>query len=40
VHAIRARRPHRARLAMIQHVESTRALWLGLGRAAIDRGGT
>lgn len=35
--ALRARRPQRARTAMIRHVESTRALWLGLGRAAVER---
>jgi DNA-binding FadR family transcriptional regulator len=32
--ALRARRPERARAAMVRHVESTRALWLGLGRVA------
>jgi GntR family transcriptional repressor for pyruvate dehydrogenase complex len=30
--ALRARRPERARTAMVRHVESTRAFWLGLGR--------
>jgi DNA-binding FadR family transcriptional regulator len=32
--ALRARAPERAREAMVRHVESTRALWLGLGRFA------
>lgn len=32
--ALRARRPEHARTAMVRHVESTRALWLGLGRVA------
>lgn len=32
--ALRARRPERARTAMVRQVESTRALWLGLGRVA------
>jgi DNA-binding FadR family transcriptional regulator len=32
--AIRAGRPERARAAMVRQVESTRALWLGLGRVA------
>jgi DNA-binding FadR family transcriptional regulator len=31
--AVAARRPQQARGAMTRHVESTRALWLGLGRA-------
>lgn len=31
--AVAARNPSGARAAMIRHVESTRALWLGLGRA-------
>jgi GntR family transcriptional regulator, transcriptional repressor for pyruvate dehydrogenase complex len=31
--AITARQPDLAREAMVRHVESTRALWLGLGRA-------
>jgi DNA-binding FadR family transcriptional regulator len=31
--AVEARDPGRARAAMTEHVESTRALWLGLGRA-------
>lgn len=35
--AIAARRPSEAREAMIGHVQSTRALWLGLGRAAVTR---
>jgi GntR family transcriptional repressor for pyruvate dehydrogenase complex len=34
--AVGARRPAAARRAMIRHVESTRGLWLGLGRAADD----
>ena len=34
VRAIAARQPERARRAMVRHVESTRALWLGLGRIA------
>ena len=34
--AIRARRPERARAAMVRQVESTRALWLGLGRVDIE----
>jgi DNA-binding FadR family transcriptional regulator len=33
VRAVTARRPEAAREAMTRHVESTRALWLGLGRA-------
>lgn len=33
VRAIAARRPERARKAMVRHVESTRALWLGLATA-------
>lgn len=36
--AIAARRPEDARAAMVSHVESTRALWLGLGRAAVTGG--
>jgi GntR family transcriptional regulator, transcriptional repressor for pyruvate dehydrogenase complex len=36
--AVVARRPSRARDAMIRHVASTGALWLGLGRAAVDDG--
>ncbi len=32
--ALRSGRPPRARAAMVRHVESTRALWLGLGRVA------
>jgi DNA-binding FadR family transcriptional regulator len=36
--AIAGGEPDRAREAMVRHVESTRALWLGLGRAAA-RGG-
>ena len=32
--AVAARRSESARAAMTRHVESTRALWLGLGRAA------
>ena len=32
VAAIGSREPDRAREAMVSHVESTRALWLGLGR--------
>jgi DNA-binding FadR family transcriptional regulator len=32
--AVEARQPDEAREAMARHVESTRALWLGLGRAA------
>lgn len=32
--ALQTRRPERARIAMVRHVESTRALWLGLGRVA------
>ncbi len=35
--AIVARKPERAREAMTRHVESTRALWLGLGRAQGER---
>ncbi len=35
--AIAARRPAQARAAMIRHVASTGALWLGLGRVAGDR---
>lgn len=34
IRAIAARQPDRARRAMERHVESTRALWLGLGRIA------
>ncbi len=34
VRAIAARRPERAQQAMVRHVESTWALWLGLGRVA------
>ena len=34
VRAIAARRPGRAQAAMIRHVSSTGALWLGLGRVA------
>jgi DNA-binding FadR family transcriptional regulator len=34
--AVAARRPQLARKAMVRHVESTRALWLGLGRAAAE----
>jgi DNA-binding FadR family transcriptional regulator len=37
--AIAARRPEPARKAMERHVESTRALWLGLGRAAGEKVG-
>ena len=33
VRAVKKREPAEAREAMIRHVESTRALWLGLGRA-------
>lgn len=36
--AVGGRKPTRARDAMVRHVESTRALWLGLGRAG-ERGG-
>lgn len=32
IRAIAAREPERARRAMVHHVQSTRALWLGLGR--------
>jgi DNA-binding FadR family transcriptional regulator len=32
IRAIAARQPERARQAMVHHVQSTRALWLGLGR--------
>ena len=32
IRAIAAREPDRARRAMVHHVQSTRALWLGLGR--------
>ena len=32
--ALRAGRVERARTAMVRHVESTRALWLGLGRVS------
>ncbi|MFN8187892.1 MAG: FCD domain-containing protein [Gaiellales bacterium] len=39
VAAIAAGDPGRAREAMISHIESTRALWLGLGRAAVRRNG-
>jgi GntR family transcriptional repressor for pyruvate dehydrogenase complex len=39
VAAIAAGDPGRAREAMIRHIESTRALWLGLGRAAVRRNG-
>jgi len=35
--AIAAREPDRAREAMTRHVETTRALWLGLGRAKGER---
>ena len=38
VRAIAARQPARARAAMIRHVASTGALWLGLGRVAGARG--
>jgi GntR family transcriptional regulator, transcriptional repressor for pyruvate dehydrogenase complex len=38
VRAIAARRPARAQSAMIRHVSSTGALWLGLGRVAGDHG--
>lgn len=38
VRAIAARQPARARAAMIRHVASTGALWLGLGRVAGGRG--
>ena len=38
VGAIAAREAERAREAMVEHVESTRALWLGLGRVA-EQGG-
>ena len=34
--SVSARRPTRARDAMIRHVASTGALWLGLGRVAVD----
>jgi DNA-binding FadR family transcriptional regulator len=34
IRAIAARRPERAQQAMVRHVESTWALWLGLGRVA------
>jgi GntR family transcriptional regulator, transcriptional repressor for pyruvate dehydrogenase complex len=34
--AVAARRPARARDAMIRHVASTGALWLGLGRVSVD----
>ena len=34
IRAIAARQPDAARSAMVRHVESTRALWLGLGRIA------
>jgi DNA-binding FadR family transcriptional regulator len=37
VRAIAAGRPGEAREAMVRHVQSTRALWLGLGRAAVER---
>lgn len=37
--AIADRRPQRARRAMVRHVESTRALWLGLGRATVGNEG-
>lgn len=37
VRAIAARRAARARAAMIRHVSSTGALWLGLGRVADER---
>ena len=36
VRAVAAGKPARARAAMTRHVESTRGLWLGLGRAAED----
>jgi DNA-binding FadR family transcriptional regulator len=35
--AVAARRPTRARDAMIEHVASTGALWLGLGRVADEK---
>jgi DNA-binding FadR family transcriptional regulator len=35
--AVAARKPSAARDAMARHVESTRALWLGLGRAAASQ---
>jgi DNA-binding FadR family transcriptional regulator len=35
--AVAARRPSRARAAMMKHVTSTGALWLGLGRVAGDQ---
>ena len=35
--AIAVRDPGRAREAMVRHVESTRALWLGLGRTDLRR---
>jgi GntR family transcriptional regulator, transcriptional repressor for pyruvate dehydrogenase complex len=38
VRAIAARQPARARAAMIRHVASTGALWLGLGRVARSQG--
>ena len=38
VRAIAARRPAGAQAAMIRHVSSTGALWLGLGRVAGERG--
>lgn len=38
LHAVAARRPARARAAMIRHVTSTGALWLGLGRVAEQDG--
>ncbi|MEO5633796.1 FCD domain-containing protein [Gaiella sp.] len=34
IRAIAKHRPDAARFAMVRHVESTRALWLGLGRIA------
>lgn len=37
--AVAAHDPDGAREAMVRHVESTRALWLGLGRAADEKGG-
>lgn len=37
VEALAARDSQRAREAMVEHVQSTRALWLGLGRAAVER---
>jgi DNA-binding FadR family transcriptional regulator len=34
--AVGSRRARRARKAMVAHIESTRALWLGLGRASLE----